>query len=376
MALMAILGGVLIWKEGKKVLWEGRGKIFSLLFLCIWIPIVISVPDSFWLEKSLGVAASFPRIYLAGIYLIWVLADELARKRLLRLAAWLLLFWTADALIQAVIGYDLLGYRYPERLNGIFGPSNWKLGLTLAMLAPIVWEYVAREGSKWQLALAWLGTAAVVMLGNNRESWVVFAIATLLWGWRYAGSRGFHPLRMMIPMGLAGIVVVMGAYQANPKFAERVDTTLRALDFSYEGLNAATNLRMHLWSNSLKVIENHPVNGIGVRAYRYAYVKFAETDDPYITPQGTGMAYAHQLVLEVASETGLIGLAGLLMFLMIYLRLGKTGQMGNSLALATWVGATAWLFPLNTHSAFFSAYWSLLIFWMVAISIAEDHQEC
>lgn len=41
-----------------------------------------------------------------------------------------------DALVQAVVSYDLLGYAYPERLNGLFD-----------------------------------------------ESWIVYAIATLMWGW-------------------------------------------------------------------------------------------------------------------------------------------------------------------------------------------------
>ena len=56
MFIMAILGGVLIWKHGKQAVWEGGAKTFSLLFLCIWIPIALSVPDSLWFEKSLSTA--------------------------------------------------------------------------------------------------------------------------------------------------------------------------------------------------------------------------------------------------------------------------------------------------------------------------------
>lgn len=59
--IMAILGGVLIWKHGKQAIWEGGAKTFSLLFLCIWIPIALSVPDSLWFEKSLSTALTYPR---------------------------------------------------------------------------------------------------------------------------------------------------------------------------------------------------------------------------------------------------------------------------------------------------------------------------
>ena len=43
------------------------------------------------------------------------------------------------------------------------------------------------------------------------------------------------------------------------------------------------------------------------------------------------MIYAHQLLLEVGSETGIIGLAGLLVFFVIFIRKGR-GLSGSPLA--------------------------------------------
>jgi hypothetical protein len=365
MFIMAILGGILIWKHGKSVVWEGGAKTFSLLSLCIWLPIVLSVPDSLWFTKSLSTALTHPRIYLAGIYLIWVLREDLARQRLLKLSAWLMLFWVFDALIQAVVGYDLLGYAYPARLNGMFGEGNWKLGLTLAMLSPMVWEYFSRHGAKWQLALAWLGTAAVVLLASNRESWIVFAVANVMWGWVYARRLGFSPLKLLVPIMLVAVIAGVGVYKVNPKFADRVNQSADALDFSYAGLNAASSSRMLLWSKAVEVLEKYSVNGAGARAFRYAYPQFAGKGDPFISPDGTGPIYAHQMVLEVGTETGLIGLVGLLAFFVIFVRAGR-GVSQHPLAWAAWLGAFAWLFPVNTHTALYSAYWSVLIGWLLA----------
>lgn len=374
MFIMAILGGTLIWKHGRQAFWQGGAKTFTLLFLCLWVPIALSVPDSLWFKKSLSTALTYPRIWFAGLYLIWVLQEELARERLLRLSAWLLLFWVFDALVQAAVGYDLLGYAYPERLNGLYGPKNWKLGLTLAMLSPIVWEYVSRRGAKWQLVLAWLGTAAVVLLASNRESWIVFAIVTVMWTWEYARRLGFHPLKLLVPIVLIVMIAGTGAYHANARFAQRVDQSIGALDGTYESLDAASSSRMRLWNNALTVLENHPVNGAGVRSYRYAYAKYAEPGDPYLNPDGTGMAYAHQLLLEVGSETGLIGLAGLLAFFVILIRAGR-GTSSSPLAWAAWLGAFAWLFPVNTHTAIYSAYWSLVVGWVLAVGVGAGRHE-
>jgi O-antigen ligase len=149
-----------------------------------------------------------------------------------------------------------------------------------------------------------------------------------------------------------------------------MDQSIGALDFSYESLNAASSNRLHLWKNAVNVLESHPVNGAGVRSYRYAYAQFAEAGDPFMNPDGTGQIYAHQLLLEVGSETGLIGLAGLLTFFVIFIRAGR-GLSGSFLAWAAWLGAFSWLFPVNTHTALYSAYWSLLIGWILAVSLTK-----
>lgn len=67
------------------------------------------------------------------------------------------------------------------------------------------------------------------------------------------------------------------------------------------------------------------------------------------------MFYAHQLVLEVGSETGIIGLVGLLGFFVVFIRSGRN-ITHSPLASAAWFGAFEWLFPINTHTALYSAY--------------------
>jgi hypothetical protein len=49
----------------------------------------------------------------------------------------------------------------------------------------------------------------------------------------------------------------------------------------------------------------------------------------------------------------------------IFVRAGR-GVSQHPLAWAAWLGAFAWLFPVNTHTALYSAYWSVLIGWLLA----------
>src|SRR3546814_3526083 len=56
------------------------------------------------------------------------------------------------------------------------------------------------------------------------------------------------------------------------------------------------------------MIAAHPLNGIGVRGFREAYPQFAGKDDHWLQGDNHGAFHAHQWLLEVLSETGVLGL--------------------------------------------------------------------
>jgi len=124
------------------------------------------------------------------------------------------------------------------------------------------------------------------------------------------------------------------------------------------------------------MIEGHPVNGVGVRAFRYAYTEFAGQCDAMVNPdlktrKLTGAAYAHQIVLEVFSETGLIGLIGLMLFYIALVRAWmRASPTAKNTALPFALAALAWLFPINTHTAFYSSQWSQLVWLLLALYCA------
>jgi len=67
----------------------------------------------------------------------------------------------------------------------------------------------------------------------------------------------------------------------------------------------------------------------------------------------------------------LIGLIGLLFFLAILVRVGIGASARSPLVWAAWLGVFAWFFPINTHTALYSAFWSLLLGWMVAVVVSQ-----
>jgi O-antigen ligase len=168
-------------------------------------------------------------------------------------------------------------------------------------------------------------------------------------------------------LALAGGV----AWKTSERFQTRMDRTLMVLQGSDQALDTALTGRLDIWRASVKMIEAHPVNGVGVRAYRYAYTQFAPPTDHFLTAEtcgdGEGACHAHQLILEVLTETGAIGLllwlAGVVLAWRFWLRAGA----GRDAAFPATVALAAMLFPLNTHLAFYSAWWGLLFAWLLGL---------
>jgi hypothetical protein len=74
--VMAIAGGIVAYRQGI-AFWNAPAvRLFTVLFACIWLPMLFSIPDSYDLQSSAGTALPFLRLYLAGLFIIWAMADQ------------------------------------------------------------------------------------------------------------------------------------------------------------------------------------------------------------------------------------------------------------------------------------------------------------
>jgi O-antigen ligase len=222
------------------------------------------------------------------------------------------------------------------------------------------------------MLLATVMTGAVVILAGSRGGWVSFGLVCI---WLILSETQ----RRRVPFWKAGMVTALiglvGTFAVfeNPGAKQRLDQTMLLFSGDEAKIDQALSLRWTLWKDALAMIDAHSINGVGVRAFRYAYPKFAQPNDPFVSVneasgESTGAFYAHQIVLEVTSETGLIGLAGLGLFYFLLIRSWRRAsdeQKIRSLPFA--MGTLAWVFPLNTHPAFYSSHWSVLIWMMIAL---------
>lgn len=373
--IMTIGGGVLLYKYGRAFLQEPAVRLFTLLFACIWLPMLLSVPDSYDVNKSGSTVLVFIRFYLAGLLIIWAMSKPDQVSLLFKLLAWLTAFWVIDALFQAAIGQDFFGYtQASSRLNGIFGEEGLKLGNALPVLAPFL--LLSLRAKPALMLLAAVLTGAVVILAGSRGGWVSFGLVCIWLILSETRRRDVAFWKIGAVVALAGLAGTYAVFET-PAAKQRLDQTLLLFSGDEAKIDQALSLRWTLWKDAFAMIDAHPVNGVGVRAFRYAYPEFAQPDDPFVSMNEasgrvTGAFYAHQIILEVMTETGLIGLAGLGLFYFLLVRSWRLASQERRIqSLPFAMAALAWIFPFNTHPSFYTAQWSVLIWLIIALLCAS-----
>lgn len=175
-----------------------------------------------------------------------------------------------------------------------------------------------RDAASRGVRVAWglfalLGTINVLFMVQGRTGYVIllvllgwFAWSTLArhmrglgkaWGWR---------------QGIAVILVLLGlaaaAYQASPRLHDRAG--LVASEFHAwqpdHGKDTSTGRRLDFYHNTLQIVQQHPVFGVGTGGFADAFMQQTQGKDVMQTRN------PHNEYLMITVQTGVIGLALLL----------------------------------------------------------------
>ena len=378
---LCVLGTILLFGRHPGALREHAGARLLLWLLGAYVgAALVSCFGAIAPGKSWSTVVALLRYVPLGLYACFAIRRESKLHAIYAAVAAVLALWVLDAWVQALTGWSLGGHAEAERVSGIFGAENLKLGPTLAVLAPFaLWTARWRWGRRG-LIVAGLIMFGPVLLSGSRASWVTYALVAAAFAWREAAS----PRRFLLVCG-AGVLAVLAAgsiaWKTSERFHARMEKTLVALQGSDQAVDTALSGRLDIWRTSLRMFEAHPLNGVGVRGYRYAYPQVAPPNDHFVVSAeacgvGEGACHAHQLVLEILTETGAIGLLLWLAAAVLALRHWRAvGPSARTRAFPATVALGVMTFPLNTHLAFYSAWWGLLFAWVLGLWCAALYVE-
>ncbi len=387
------------FRGGTALLSSPAWALTSVLFFAYWLPELVSSFDAMDRGRALREAL----VDLRYLPFLWLVAAAVANERGRRITfsglGVIVAVWTIDALLQAVTGSSPLFWAIDsikqaisgrpmcaasqaalvDRLSGVLGPCNLKLGLVLASLSPFVLHAAVKrfDAAGWTIAAAALGI--VILLAGARASWITYALVLLFSGWRLLGWKKLLGVFVFGALMLAVLIVL------SPQVRDRVVRTTQALTIDgtgieISGVEIALSGRTRIWGAAACMIGEHPFNGVGARGFREAFAA-CDPKSGEVAAWGDGPAlHAHQIVLEVLSETGALGLLLWLAGVALAWRAWRyASKQARDRARPAMLALAVTVFPLNTHLAFYSTFWGGLTLLLAALYagslLARDRTE-
>lgn len=257
-----------------------------------------------------------------------------------------------SAFVQYLLGYNV---GTEGRAGGVINGSMMGLAMLLTLAFPLAliaaydtrFPSYVRKSAVFSLFGMLLG-----MWGNqSRGSWLFNGINGVLITLRYC----FVNIRYVLVL-LVSAIGIGFVFTSNPAYMARFESTFNTTT------NGSNLGRIYVWEADKQMIMDHPVTGVGPglwqKTYREHYKLKQETQD---------LGHSHNNLLQIASESGILGLIGFLgfSFFIFCKSLIHYVKSRNPYDLSIMFGFISYLFLFGSIDYTWGNSSGIRIFWIV-----------
>ncbi len=151
-------------------------------------------------------------------------------------------------------------------------------------------------------------------LSLSRGGWLIIPVAFILLGFQYRHSLKSSPTKFLYSAIVILFTIALMISETN--ITSRLQTSISNVNkVSHDGNTTSIGLRFEMWKVAYDVFTSAPIVGVGKSAY-LAYQQ-AESKRENISSKLKEFNQAHNAYLDAAARRGIIGLTGLLVFLLL-----------------------------------------------------------
>lgn len=347
----------------KQILSSQNLPIYLFVFACS-----ISILHS--ASIALSVKGLFFKL-LEGVLLYFIAAETISDRKKLNvvLAAIVLsiLLISADGIFQfkTATGRDFLrNYTQAGRITASFSTSNG-LGAWLTIMLPLVFGIIytgkkqqPKKAIKFVLFLLAIILTICLVLTRSRGAWIGTVFAMIFFVMRKRNKVFLIVIAIVLAILL---LTILYSISAQPSFK---NDFLSSLKNNLVQVMLKTDIvRTHLWREAILIIRDFPVFGCGLNTYSIVAPRYKSA-----LPEAG--IYPHNSYLQMAAETGIVGLAS---FILVIISLFKTSianmrKIKNTFYNNVLLGLLAGLFGFLVHSFFDVNFYALqlaILMWFI-----------
>lgn len=264
--------------------------------------------------------------------------------------------WILIATAISIAFFDL--FAIWQWQNGVYRAGGFFtnpaiLGKYLTMIIPVLFvQAVYNRENRYIFLPVLILSLFELVLNQMRGAWIALGITGI------AGCVLMRAHRKQIVIFMSAVLIILVlSFSLTPQLTTRLYSIL-------DMQNESNAERILIWSSAVQMVKDHPITGIGLGNFRSEYVA------KYMSPLAKlQVPHAHNTVLHMLVETGLIGaMAFLYMFYMLF-RTFFTGVNSSdtwkSSMSITGVLLTAAVFLEGMTAYMFSTSVTTMLFWFV-----------
>lgn len=284
-----------------------------------------------------------------------------------------------DAGVQYFRGADFFwghpfssGYALP-RIQSCFGNPNSLAGWSIVVLplgSSLLFSRLMNRCIKVILIPLAFGLLLCLGMTQTRGAWAGISVAVFLISCLFLVKTSSRN-RIIFLSVFAGLLVLLVVLPRSFKDRRAVGLNSTAMQTfrgritsGEKGGEGSWSVRINLWKESLMIITDHPLLGSGLNTYSTIIQRYKSPDE--------GRMYAHNSYLQMATETGVLGLLAFLGVCGVFFKtvLRYLGKNNDPLVWGLLTGILAFLIHSFFDNHLYAMQLVVLFWFMVGLTMA------